>query len=531
MKSQPDEAQSSHLKATTSKGPSGAELVPSRSRAAMATFGANAVNALIVGIQAIVLVPLYLHATGPRLYGAWLASAEVLVWMQAMDLGIPNLMIQRIASAYGRNDRSRAADWSAAGISVVAIISVLIGAAGVLIALALPTMVGAAPEDRALLSGSFIVGTIATCGTLFANGFVGMARAIQDTYFLSAALVASALAGLISSLLLIMGGWGLWAIPLGLVARAVVGLAAALVFGIYVWRVHFAVPFRIERGILKELLTTSPITAIGGISYALMSQSEIVLVAALVRPELAVVYALTRRAADLGRSLVDMIGFATYGGVAHLMSSTDGETARRLYGRILALHLACAFAVGAAYLAVNRSLLIVWVGPSVAGGVGLIFLMAIQSVVLGHSYLINLLYRATGRVVEGSLALVVEALVRVPLLAAMLLFIGLPGLPIAATATAFASAVIVRRRTVRELGGQTTEARAPAIWAVRALISGLAATLAVAVLVPRWSYVLITGALMFASGCLALIWVDPRLRSFMGSAMRQFLPAAAASRL
>jgi O-antigen/teichoic acid export membrane protein len=328
-----------------------------------------------------------------------------------------------------------------------------------------------------------------------------------------------------------MGGWGLWAIPLGLVARAVVGLAAALVFALHVWRVHFAMPFRIERGILKELLTTSPITAIGGISYAVMSQSEIVLVAALVRPELAVVYALTRRAADLGRSLVDMIGFATYGGVAHLMSSADGETARRTYGRILALHLASAFAVGAAYLAVNRSLLIVWVGPSVAGGLGLIFLMAIQSVVLGHSYLINLLYRATGRVVEGSLALVIEALVRVPLLAAMLLLIGLPGLPIAATATAFASAVAVRRRTVRELGGQTIEARTQAIWAVRALISGLAATLAVAVLVPQWSYVLITGTLIFAFGCLAFVWVDPRLRLILGSAVRQFLPVAAAPRL
>lgn len=521
----------SDLTAATPNDSGSNNPVPSRSRAAAATFGANAVNALIVGIQAIVLVPLYLHATGPRLYGAWLASGEVLVWMQAMDLGIPNLMIQRIASAYGRNERSRAADWSATGIFVVAIISVLIGGAGVLIALALPGLVDAAPADRALLSGSFAVGTLATCGTLLANGIVGMARAIQDTYFLSAALVVSALAGLITSLVLILNGWGLWAIPLGLVARAAVGLGAALIFAVYVWRVHFAVPFRIVPGILKELLTTSPVTALGGISYTVMSQSEIVLVATLVGPELAVVYALTRRAADLGRSFVDMIGFATYGGVAHLMSSADAETVRRIYGRILALHLACAFAVGAAFLAVDRSLLNVWVGPSFAGSLGLIFLMAIQSIVLGHSYLLNLQYRAVGRVVEGSLALVIEALVRVPLLATMLLLVGLPGLPIASTATAFASAVIVRRRTVRQLGGQPITARAPAVWTVRALISGVAATLAVAVLMPRWSYVLITGTVIFAGGCLALIWVDPRLRPILGSTARQLLPRAAVPRL
>jgi O-antigen/teichoic acid export membrane protein len=504
--------------------------VRSRSRASAATFGANAINALIVGAQAIILVPLYLHAIGPHLYGAWLASAEVLVWMQAMDFGIPNLMIQRIASAYAHNDRQRAADWFAAGILVVLLISLLIGAAGIAISLVLPGWVGAPPDQRAALTQAFLVGTVATCVTLLANGFVGLARAIQRTHFLSAALIISGLAGLITSLVLISDGWGLWAIPLGLVARAAVGISAALVFGIHAWRADFGVPFRIQRGILDELLKTSPITAIGGISYTLMSQSEIVFVAVLIGPEVAVVYALTRRAADLGRSLVDMIGFASYGGVAHLSSSVDHVTVRKTYGRLLALHLSSAIAVAAAYLAVNRSLLNVWVGPSIAPGIGLIFIMSIQSVVLGHSYLINLLYRATGRVVEGSSYLVVEALVRIPLLAAGLLVFGLLGLPLAATATALVSAILVRRRTFRELGGEGEQGNAVAIWTVRALVAGFAAALSISVFVPRWSYVVVTGTLVVVGGWLALMYVDARLRPLVGSAARQLLPAAVSFR-
>jgi O-antigen/teichoic acid export membrane protein len=506
-------------------------VLRSRSRASAATFGANGINALIIGIQAIILVPLYLHAIGPRLYGAWLASAEVLVWMQATDLGIPNLMIQRIASAYARNDRRLAAEWFVAGMLVLTLISVLIAAAGIAIALVLPGWVGAPADQSAVLSKAFFVGLIATCVTLIANGFVGLARAIQDTYFLSASLVISALAGLVTSLALVLNGWGLWAIPLGLVARAAVGFAAALFFGVHAWRADFGLPFRIRRRIVNELLKTSPMTAIGGISYSLMSQCEIVLVAVFIGPEIAVVYALTRRAADFGRSIVDMIGFASYGGVAHLSSSVDQATVRTTYGRLLALHLAFALAIGAAYLAVNRSLVSVWVGPSTAAGIGLIFVMSIQSVVLGHSYLINLLYRATGKVVEGSTYLVMEALVRVPLLAIMLLLIGLPGLPIAAIATALASAILVRRQTFRELGGERSQGDAVAIWTVRALVVGFAAALSLAVFVPRWPYVLITGILILVIGGLALVSVDSRIRPLIGSAARQLLPAVVSSRL
>jgi len=499
--------------------------VRTRSRAAITTFTANAINVLIVGAQGVLLVPLYLNAVGPHLYGAWLASSEVLVWLQAMDLGIPNLMIQRIASAYGGNDRRRAADWFAAGILVLALVSVMIGLAGVAVSFVLPTWIGAAPDESAVLSACFLVGTVATCVTIFANGFVGLSRAIQNTSLLSATLIASAVVGLLTSLMLILAGFGLWAIALGLVARAGVGLGGALLFGINAWRTDLRAPFRIDRGIVTELLTASPITALGGISYAVMSQSEIVLVAALVRPELAVVYALTRRAADLGRSLVDMIGFATYGGVAHLISSSDRPSARITYARILGLHLSCSIAVASAYLAVNSSLLEVWIGPSLAGGIGLIVAMSIQSIVLGHSYLINLLYRATGRVIEGSVALVVEALVRIPLLGVLLLAIGLPGLPMAATATALATAVLIQHRTVREL--DTENPRAPKaalfVWFVRALLLGLAAVAALTIFVPRWPYVLIAGIVITVGGCVAMLGIDPLLRLPLRSAMRQFL--------
>jgi O-antigen/teichoic acid export membrane protein len=434
--------------------------------------------------------------------------------MQAMDLGIPNLMIQRIAAAHGRGDRKSGAAWFASGLLVLGLVSAIVAGAGVLISMSLPSLLGLAGSEAEVLRGCFLLGTLASCSIIFGNGFVGLSRAVQNTAFLSSMLIVSALVGFGTSLVLILTGWGLWAVALGLVARAIVSLGAALLYGFFAWRTEFGLPFRIERAAVRQLLAASPVTAVGGVSYALMSQSEIVLVATLGRPELAVVYALTRKAADLGRSLVDMIGFATYGGFAHLMGGAQRDQAQRVRSQILSLHLSAAVAVAAAYLAVNRSLVAVWVGTDLFGGLPLVFMMALQSAVLGHSYLINLLYRATGRVVEGSLALVVEALVRLPLLAALFLVFGPPGLPAAAILTAATSALLIHRRTSRELGGPAQ----PVFWPTSAVTVArfgllvVGGVLALAVYAPSWLYVILSGGTVALVGALVLILIDPMLR-------------------
>jgi O-antigen/teichoic acid export membrane protein len=435
--------------------------------------------------------------------------------MQAVDLGIPNLMIQRIAAAHGGGDRPIAAGWFASGLFVLGLVGAIVAGAGLLISLILPGLFGVTDSEAEVLRGCFLLGTIASCATIFSNGFVGLSRAVQDTAFLSGMLVVSALVGLVSSVALILAGWGLWAVAVGLVARAAVSLAASMAFGISAWRREFGVPFRIERAVVRQLLAASPVTAIGGVSYALMSQSEILLVASLARPELAVVYALTRKAADLGRSLVDMIGFATYGGLAHLIGGPQRNRARRVHTQILSLHLSAAVAVAAAYLAVDRSLVASWVGADFFGGTPLLFLMALQSVVLGHSYLINLLYRATGRIIDGSLALVIEALVRLPLLGGLLLVLGLPGLPIAAIATAATSAFIIQRRTASELGGVGK----PAFWSTSQVTVGrlgllvVGGSIALGVYAPSWLYVVLGGGAVGLVGGLVLLLIDPLLRN------------------
>ena len=77
----------------------------SRRRAALSTlFGTGATVAITIA-QAFILIPLCLTYLGGGLYGAWLAASELLVWLQLLDLGIPNLMTQRIGASVGQMTR------------------------------------------------------------------------------------------------------------------------------------------------------------------------------------------------------------------------------------------------------------------------------------------------------------------------------------------------------------------------------------------------------------------------------------------
>ena len=57
---------------------------------------------IVVGI---VMVPFVLDKVGPRLYGYWLASGEVLAYAAMADLGVLGVIPWMIAQADGRKDR------------------------------------------------------------------------------------------------------------------------------------------------------------------------------------------------------------------------------------------------------------------------------------------------------------------------------------------------------------------------------------------------------------------------------------------
>jgi O-antigen/teichoic acid export membrane protein len=261
------------------------------------------------------------------------------------------------------------------------------------------------------------------------------------------------------------------------------------------------------------MLSLSPSTALAGIGYALMNQSENAIVGVMLGPDRVPILAITRKGADVLRGLLDMIGFATYGSFAHLVASTDRARAPRVYGEIVSLNLSLGVAAAAAYMAVNPSFVTRWVGGSFFGGPWLTLLIASQMLTMSVSYLINYLYRASGRLVRGSATLIVECAVRVPLMVLLASTIGLIGVPLAGLITSGVSAVLVHTWAIAELTrfSEWSFPFAPRVTLARIGIFALGAASCFVLNIPSWPLVFSVGFAVFAASAVLLNGIDPLL--------------------
>ena len=491
--------------------------ITSRRAAALATLAGSTANTVIVAVQALVLTPLCLHFVGGRLYGAWLASGDFLVWLQALDLGLPNLLIQRIGRATGAQDDRTIGEYFATGCVFLLVLAAACLGVGITLSWFVPSWLKLTGLEATELTRCFQLGVLAVSILLLNNAVVGLARGLQDTAWINACVVVAALVGFATSAGLIVTGFGLWSIPLGMAARTAVTVAGS---GIYLWlRVRPSIwqNLRFSRHAAVDVSRASPATTFAGLSYATLTQCDNVLTGVFLGPEIVPVLALTRKGADLVRAVLDPISYSSYAGFAHLMGSPDRHRARRVHHEISSIRLSFAIAASAVFIGVNQQLVSLWVGPAQFGGFVLTLCVALHSIVAGTSYLMNSLYRATGEILRGSIALVAEAAVRVPLTIIGLLTIGLVGPALAGIATGMLSMIIVKRWTNCVLDRESSlEPRTSGtVWFARAFVLLAGAAVALIPGEPTWTSMLLRGLGLSTVGVLFLVWSDPVLAKML----------------
>jgi O-antigen/teichoic acid export membrane protein len=484
-----------------------------RRAAAFATLAGSTANTVIVAVQALVLTPLCLHFVGARLYGAWLASGDFLVWLQALDLGLPNLLIQRIGRAAGAQDDRTIGEYFATGSVVLLGLGAACLAVGITLSWSVASWLNLTGVEATELTRCFQLGVLAVSILLVNNAVVGLARGLQDTVWINACVVVAALIGFATSAALIVTGFGLWSIPLGMAARTAVTVVGS---GIYLWiRVRASIwqNLRLSRNAAMDVSRVSPATTFAGFSYATLTQCDNLLTGIVLGPEIVPILALTRKGADLIRAVLDPISYSSYAGFAHLMGSSDRSRARRVHAEISSIRLSLAIAASVVFIGVNRQLVALWVGPDQFGGLVLTVCVALHSLVVGTSYLMNSLYRATGEILRGSIALIVEAIVRVPLTILGLLTLGLAGPALAGMATGLVATVVVKRWTDRvfdtcsEVEGQA----AARTWFARAVMLFVGVTVAFVPGDVSWASMVTRALGLSVVAVLFLLWSDPAL--------------------
>lgn len=427
------------------------ELTPSRRRAAYATLIGGYVNIGVVIVQGVLLVPLYLYYIGPKLYGAWLGSGDIVGWLAIADMGLASLMIQRIGLAYGQQNGRLVSQYLTTGLLMQLLMVTLLVAGTVLVSNWIPSLMSIHGVESNVLAGSIILAGVASGFSILSNGVAGFAMALQRTVFMTIAALVGALIGISITVVLLTQGWGLWAIPIGWVAREGCTLIGNGIYAVLLYRSTIYSPLTTSRYVLKDFIVVLPSMFAAKLGGALASRSEAALIAVFIRPEIATLYVLTKRAADIVRMVLDRFGSATFAGFSHLIGSGHKNRAVDVYQEIMGLYTPIAIIAITVYMAINQTFVTVWAGKDMFGGQVLTILIGLAVLTSAGGNLINYLYGATGQIARSSQILLVEGILRLGIMALLLYWLGINGLPLAMILTSMAVVFVTWSWTRREL--------------------------------------------------------------------------------
>ncbi|MBN1679716.1 MAG: lipopolysaccharide biosynthesis protein [Anaerolineae bacterium] len=486
-----------------------------RRRAALTVLVGGNINSAITVVFGLVTIPIYLHYIGSRLYGAWVGSGEIVTWLSVLEVGLASVMIQRMAKAYGNQERQKVAEYFASGFLLQVCLISLIVLLALIVSVFVPRWMEISGSDARVLSGSFVLAALGTGLTFINNGIVGFAMALQRTLFYNVMNIIGTILRFSLTLFLLYHGHGLWSIPIGVLAKAILLVTANSIHAIWLFGTEIHAPFRPTRRVMRDLAIISPALFFSKLGNALSQRTEVALIAVFIKPEMATVYSLTRRVAELLQTFLDHFGGATFGGFAHLVGEGNRTRAAQIHTEVMSLYSFVALLFFSVYMALNHTFINLWVGSDQFGGQVLTILIGLSTFTAGRSQVMTYLYGATGRLIQSSYLVFAESLFRLPLLLIVLATAGVEFAPLPKLITSFVVAEIALHVTFRELTGEnatTNKGGRRVTLVLFTVIITTASVIGFFVLTESWFVLAIVAALLCSVFGVIIIILDLRAR-------------------
>lgn len=385
----------------------------------------------LVLTSGVVLVPLYLKYIPVDLYGAWLATGNVLAWMTMVDPGISTIVMQRVAVSYGNKDAREVYAFVSGGIALSLAVAVLVIVGGFLIEGYLPGWLRLVSNEHQLaLREAFRWAIAGTALSILSYGMTAVNQGLQSSLGIGLIYVVSNVAAILATVWLLLAGHGVAALGIAVLIRGA-GLCLGNA-GYLAWRLTSDLRgFRLSFAKISELFRLTRYQFLGQIGGTLSTQIDSFVIARYLGPEVVPVLILTRRAPDTLKMLAERPAVAFMPAIAHAIGAGEFEKARTA---LLLLMHAIVWILGllvGGFLCLNDDFVRLWVGPELFAGyaINLIICAILLLSVLTRSF--ANLCMAMGNIKGNNVAAIIESLVFVPLVLLGAQSVGLIGVALA----------------------------------------------------------------------------------------------------
>jgi O-antigen/teichoic acid export membrane protein len=382
-------------------------------------------------ITGLWLVPFTLRHVGPRLYGLWLASGELLAYAALAELGVLVTLPWLIAEADGRRDRARMRHLVSTGAAAATLTAVLYGLLAVALWIFFPRLLRMNAVDHRMIRGPLLLIAIAGCLAQPLRAFGCVLAGLQDVRFNGVLSFANWLMGFVLCVWLLAHGWGLYGL-------AVAAAFPSLVTGVWsLLRVRIIAPDLLHawprpRWVdIHRLFVEGIGTWIGGWGWRLIAASDNLVVGLVGRPTQIAALACTNK---LAQALVQLSWIPCDSGLIGLAQLAGEKQVARLRDAIVVMirvYLSLAGAVACLVLAVNPAFVRAWVGPDLyAGGVANALIAAL-AIVMTLAHAIAVVPSVLGQRLQIGVATLAAGVLHVAIAVALGTYYGIAGVLLA----------------------------------------------------------------------------------------------------
>ena len=382
-------------------------------------------------VQGFLLTPLCLRHIDYKLFGAWLATGQMLSWVSLLDPGVNEVLRQRVAHAFGGGHRQILGVILGSGLAGGFLIAAIPTGAGLVAALVAPRFVPLDHAKSAELQKCFLAAACAT-GLTIASFSPGSAlQGLQRHILHGTVSLLGAVSYLASAIALLYAGWGLAAIPAALFIRGVVWIVGWTLPVVWISRRELGVPLRIEWAEGRQTLGKSAATGLSNIGVTLQTGTDTFIAGVMMGPESAAMLSLTGALGDFIRLVPDRIVASFLPGMAHLAGEGDLNKFRVISWRLVQVILASlALAIGSVVI-VNETFVEHWVGAKSYGGLALTVALCVAVTLFSACNLLGVILFSRGIIKGPAVVRFAQSLFQIVLVFLLIHRIRLLAIPVA----------------------------------------------------------------------------------------------------
>lgn len=412
-------------------------------------FGSS--MALFTIITGLLMVPLYLRYFSVSVYGAWLASGNVIAMISLIEPGIATVATQKLATSYGLDDQERFAEVFGSALVLSCGFCLLILLLGLSVAPFLPGWLDVPLAQRRPLSWALACSTLGA-GTSFIFYLLGaVPQAWQRTVAPGAIGLVALTTNIAAILIALYAGLGVVSLGIGPLALSLSYIACYLVYLTVVWR-RIGLPRpSASFAVMKEIWLEARMLLLAKIAGTVGKYLEAPVAAFAVSNEAAAVLVLTGRVLNAVQMFADRVASSVFAGMAHVnVAPRDGSGLRIVREVMVVSTIVCGLGIGFS-LGFTKPIVGLWVGNKVFGGIALLSLLALASLVSSRKDLVAALLVSMGQIRDASRWLAAESLLRVIWLLVLVFPLGIAGIPLASTLASLMTLAALSLQLMRKL--------------------------------------------------------------------------------